>query len=106
VRESDAWEYSGQAFADLIDAAQHLDDESDSSGPGDRLLESAAEACDRIALFPRSGRSRDDLAPGLRCLSLTRFPFLMFYRVEGNGVEIVRILHQRRNIEEEFRKSR
>ena len=104
--ESDTWYYAPQAYADLIAAAQHLDEEADSSGPGDRLFEAAGEACDRIGLFPYSGRLRDDLEPGLRCVALTRFPYLILYRIKSDGVEIFRIFHQRRDIREEFRRRR
>jgi toxin ParE1/3/4 len=93
-------------LADLIAAAQHLDEESDSSGPGNRLFEVVGEACDRIGRFPQSGRLRNDLEPGLRCVPLTRFPFLILYRIKSDGVEIFRILHQRKDLREEFRRTR
>ena len=72
--ESKEWHYSDEALAELIAAAQRLDEESDSSGAGDRLIGATAEACDRIALFPYSGRMREDIKPGARRVPLTRFP--------------------------------
>lgn len=39
-------------------------------------------------------RSRDEIIPGLR--SILVHPYVIFYRA-NNDVEIVRVLHQRRN---------
>lgn len=44
----------------------------------------------RYAHLIRDGR--------LRVWALDRFPFLLFYRFAENRLEIVRILHERRNI--------
>jgi toxin ParE1/3/4 len=43
-----------------------------------------------------SGRSRDDVEPRLR--SAFASPYVVFYRISTDGVEIVRILHGRRNL--------
>jgi plasmid stabilization system protein ParE len=106
VPGSKDWHYSDQALADLIAAAQHLDEESDSSGAGDRLIEATAEACDQIAMFPYSGRLREDVKPGARGVPLTRFPFLIIYRIKTDGVEISRILHTRRDLKKALRRKR
>ncbi|SPD66872.1 conserved protein of unknown function (plasmid) [Cupriavidus taiwanensis] len=34
----------------------------------------------------------------LRVWSLDRFPFLVFYRVSGEVLDVVRVLHERRDI--------
>jgi toxin ParE1/3/4 len=44
----------------------------------------------------RQGRSLDELKPGLRYHRHGKHYFI-FYRVEGRQVEIIRILHQRRD---------
>jgi len=35
---------------------------------------------------------------GLRCWRLDRFPFLLFYHVHGDVLDVVRIVHQRRRV--------
>jgi toxin ParE1/3/4 len=50
-----------------------------------------------------SGRSRTALKPGLR--SILSSPYIVFYSVSDRGVEIVRVLHERRNLAAEFSKS-
>lgn len=101
---SKAWRYSNLALADLIAAAQYLDEESESSGPGDRLIEASAEACDQIGQFPHSGRQRDDLEPGLRSMPLTDFPYLVLYRIGEREIEIARVLHERQDLKKAFKK--
>jgi toxin ParE1/3/4 len=54
-----------------------------------------------LARHPHIGRPRDeDLRPGLR--SFTVGKYLIFYRVEGEDVLILRVLHGRRDIESIF----
>ena len=43
------------------------------------------------------GRSRDDLRPGLR--SFTVGEYVIFYIIEHEDVEILRVLHGRQDIE-------
>jgi len=50
------------------------------------------EAFDRLAEFPDSGVAREDLAPGLRSLAVGRH--VIFYLLNCDTIEIVRVLHQ------------
>lgn len=56
--------------------------------------------CDRLAQMPEMGRKRDDLLPDIRGFPVERY--IIFYRVLGTGVEIVRVLHGARDIESIF----
>jgi toxin ParE1/3/4 len=56
--------------------------------------------CDQLAQMPGMGRKRDDLAKGLRCFPVEKY--LIFYRIVKSDIEIVRVLHGSRNIEEVF----
>lgn len=49
------------------------------------------------AEFPESGRPREDLGPGLRSFVVT--PYVAFFRQAGTTIEILRVLHGRRDIE-------
>jgi ParE toxin of type II toxin-antitoxin system, parDE len=42
----------------------------------------------------------DELIPGLR--SVLAHPHIVFYRVSGSNIEVVRVLHQRRDIDAIF----
>jgi toxin ParE1/3/4 len=47
--------------------------------------------------FPKSGRSREELMLGIR--STVVYEFVIFYRVIDPWVEVVRVIHGRRDIE-------
>jgi toxin ParE1/3/4 len=57
-------------------------------------------ACDRLVGHPFLGRPRDELIVGLR--SVLAPPHIVFYRLSGSNIEVVRVLHQRRDIEAIF----
>ncbi len=46
---------------------------------------------------PESGRSREVLSPGLR--SFVVAPYVVFFRSTADTIEILRVLHGRRDIE-------
>ena len=47
-------------------------------------------------------RARDEVVPGLR--SMLVHPYTIFYRVDDQAVEIVRVLHERRDLARIFSK--
>lgn len=62
-----------------------------------RLVDTLERRWDLLTLHPFSGASREDIAPGLRHLVVGEY--LTLYRVGDDAVEILRVLHGRRNIE-------
>ena len=54
------------------------------------------EAGTRIAQRPLTWRARNDIAPGLRSMRVP--PYSLYYRVTSGEVEILRVLHERRNV--------
>jgi toxin ParE1/3/4 len=66
-----------------------------SSEISDKLLRDIARASGRLADHALMGRPRDELVPGLR--SILVHPHTIFYRVTDTSVEIVRVLHERRD---------
>jgi toxin ParE1/3/4 len=56
------------------------------------------DACfDRLAQQPELGRACDDICAGYRKYPIGRH--LVFYRAISDGIEIVRVLHERMDIE-------
>jgi len=49
-----------------------------------------------IGVFPASGRLRPEFGRGVR--SFPVLPHVLFYRVEGRRVTILRVLHSRRDL--------
>jgi toxin ParE1/3/4 len=66
-----------------------------------RDIDRAAAGLDERSL---QWRARDDVVPGLR--SVRAHPYTVFYRVTDASVEIVRVLHGRRNFPTVFSKER
>jgi toxin ParE1/3/4 len=87
----------------ITDAAQaDLDEAWDflaKSNPkaADRLIDRFVKAARVHAEFPESGRSREDLAPGL--WSFVVAPYVVFFRPTAGTIEVLRFLHGRRDIE-------
>lgn len=62
----------------------------------DALLDRIEARWRLLAMQPRSGAPRDDLATGLRHVVIGNY--LTFYRIEGDDVVILRVLHGSRDI--------
>jgi len=53
--------------------------------------------CEKLARSPYIGRERPEIKPGYR--SITEGKHVIFYRVGDSGIDILRILHGRMDIE-------
>jgi toxin ParE1/3/4 len=69
----------------------------------DSTLAKLASKFQLLAQFPSSGRVRDELLAGLR--SYPAGDFVIFYRILETTVEVVRVLHGRRDIDVIFDES-
>ena len=61
----------------------------------DKLLRDINRAAARLGEFPFLGPAREEVLPGIR--SVPAHPYTVFYRVTDVQVEIVRVLHERRD---------
>jgi toxin ParE1/3/4 len=68
----------------------------------DKLLREIDEAGQRLIDEALMWRARDEVMPGLR--SVLAHPYTIFYRVSDGVVEIVRVLHERRDFSGIFSK--
>lgn len=71
-----------------------------SPADADRHLRAIDAACRRLVNWPQSGRARPEIARGLRSVPVA--PHVVFYRVTSSAVEIVRVLHARRDVDAIF----
>jgi toxin ParE1/3/4 len=62
----------------------------------DRLLREIAEAGQRLSREAVMWRRRDEVWQGLRSVPVR--PYMIFYRVNEDVVEIVRIIHEQRDL--------
>jgi toxin ParE1/3/4 len=91
---------SSQAELDIAEASDYLDRESGNPDFGNRLVVDLRRVMYLIAENPWMGRSRSDLLKGLR-----GFPHgsrTIFWRLHVDHIEVVRVLHQRQDLEREF----
>ena len=66
----------------------------------DTLVRAIGEACRVLEEHPLAGRTRDEIRAGLR--SVLASPYVIFYRVNNDVPELVRILDGRRDVNEIF----
>ena len=89
--------WSPEAEQDLLDTWRHLATVA-STTIADNHLRDIDRAVSMLIDWSLAGRSRDELAPGLR--SVPVHPSIIFYRVHKNSPQIVRVLDGRRDIDE------
>jgi plasmid stabilization system protein ParE len=68
----------------------------------DKLIADFLAGGDKIAARPLTWRPREDLAPGLRAFRVRSYG--LFYRVVRGDPEILRVLHERRDLAAIFKK--
>lgn len=66
----------------------------------DRLVDSVATRFFLLARYPRAGRQRDDILPGMRIFPIG--DYVVLYRLEGNDVLIARVVRGSRDLETLF----
>ncbi len=91
-------EFSGFALADLEEIWWHISAESEENA--DKVLKQITEKFDKLLEFPKIGKERNDLLLGLRSFPSNKY--VIFYQETEVGIEIVRVLHGSRNIEQVF----
>ena len=88
---------SPEAEAELDDIWQYIARESGRVETARAIVARITERFYFLSVYPRIGRRRDDLRPGLR--SFPADDYVILYRIEGADVVIVHIFHGRRDIE-------
>ena len=90
---------SPEADDDLLDIWLRIATDRDTE-TADRVVDSLHQKFLVILTTPQMGRAREELAPYLR--SIPEGNYMIFYRPIVNSVEIVRVVHGRRDIERLF----
>lgn len=83
-----------QAEADVEAIGDYISEENPPAAG--RLVQRFIRQWELLSTQPHLGMARDDISPGVRHLVMGQY--VAFYRVKGNDVLIVRVLHGRRNI--------
>ena len=83
-----------QAETDLVEILEYLHQHNPSVA--EHYATAFYEKCQALARFPEIGRGRPEIAPNLRGTLVK--PYVIFYRLDGDVVQILRILHGRRDL--------
>ncbi|MDZ8185657.1 MAG: type II toxin-antitoxin system RelE/ParE family toxin [Nostoc sp. ChiSLP02] len=89
---------SQQAEQDLEDIWTYLAQQD--ALAADKQIAQILNRFPMLAQFPDMGKKRDDLMKELRSFPVK--PYIVFYTKITNGIEIFRVLHQSRNVEDKF----
>jgi len=81
-----------EAAADVSLARDWYD--SKSSGLGDSFVGSLEQIIDLVAELPEAF---PEIAVGLRRALLSRFPYALYYRVDGEVINVIACLHTRQS---------
>ena len=84
-----------RAQADIEEIGDYISETSPRAAV--RIIEAFEQRWNLLALYPFSGAPREDIAADIRHIVVGEY--LTFYRVGTEAVEILRVLHGRRNIE-------
>ena len=82
-----------QAVDDVRDAVDHYDDVA---GLGEEFLDQFDSVVERLLMFP-NGAPPVEGFPGVRRARIRRFPYGAFYRLDGDDLVVLRVLHGRRD---------
>ncbi len=86
------------AEADILEIWDYIAE--DSIVEADRWIDRLDEKLALWATQPMMGRSRDELATGLRSLAFGRY--VVFFEPLQDGIDVVRVLHGSRDIDATF----
>lgn len=89
---------SPRAAADLIEIWSYIADDSEAHADG--FIDKIYDTMELLARQRGLGRQRDELVPGIQSFAVGRY--VVFYRVVTAAIEIVRVLHGARDIENIF----
>jgi toxin ParE1/3/4 len=88
---------SPEAEAELDEIWWYIVQESGSTDTARNVIASITQRFDLLARYPRLGRRRDDLRPGLR--SYPAGNYLILYHVEERDVLVIHVFRGRRDID-------
>jgi toxin ParE1/3/4 len=88
---------SPEAEAELNEIWWYIAQESGSVDTARTVIASVTERFYLLATYPRIGRAGDNLRPSLRSFAVGNY--IILYKIEGEDVVILHIVHGRRDIE-------
>ena len=94
--------FSAQAREDLLEIEEYIGQANPRAAMN--FLDKIMNRCEQIGQFPGIGRRRFELKTGYR--SLVEGQYIILYRVSNHQVEVVRVLHGKRDFEQIMKERR
>jgi toxin ParE1/3/4 len=88
-----------QARAELSSIWNYIAKESGNVAADD-IIDALTERFYLLSQYPRMGRARDDLSPGLRSFAVGQY--VIVYAIDDEDVHILHVFHGRQDIEGQF----
>ena len=88
--------YTLSAQTDLLEAWLFMAEQNPMAA--DRVLDTLAHEAGTLSLQPLMGRSRPELAEGVRSWPSST-PYLLFYLFDDEGITVLRVLHHARDVQ-------
>jgi toxin ParE1/3/4 len=89
---------SGRARRDLLQLWRYIAEDNEFAA--DRLIDLITQHFQLLGRNPYAGKSRDDLRPGYRSFPVGQY--VVFYRLAEPGIQIMRVLHGKRDLDALF----
>jgi toxin ParE1/3/4 len=86
------------ARSDLLAIWDYIADDNETRA--DAFIDLIDQKFQELAKHPQMGRSRDELAEGLRSFPVGKY--VIFYRIISKGIDIIRVLHGSRDLDAIF----
>jgi toxin ParE1/3/4 len=90
-----------QARAELSNIWAYIVKEGGNIAAADAVIDAITDRFYLLSQYPRMGRARDDLRPGLRSFAVGQY--VIVYAMEDEDVEILHVFHGRQDIEGKLR---
>jgi plasmid stabilization system protein ParE len=93
--------FTSDALDNIADISHYIADESGSPVLAERFTDRLIQKCSQLASLPGTmGRERPELRPDIR--SFVFKSYVIFFRYEGEALEVVNVLEGHRDIEAYF----
>ncbi len=86
--------FSPNAERNLEQIEDYITDNGNADAAG-KVVDQIVDRCEVLAAMPRSGKAREDIAPGVR--SATSGMYVIYYCIHSNKIEILRVWHGARD---------
>lgn len=94
TEEKFAINFAPNAERNLEDIEEYIRENGDPKA-AEGVIDEILNVCSALQTMPRIGKTRDELAPGVR--SITSGNYVIYYRVNEQRIDILRVWHGHRD---------